>query len=112
MPIGPTRRFLQRADVLTSPRKVGTNTPLKIYELLASGKPIVATRIQSHTQVLSEDVCYLANPEPAEFAGVAGALTDQASNHAKTTAARQLFDRRYSRERYVEKIRAVMERLG
>ena len=46
--------FLLAADVLVSPRSRGTNTPLKIYQYLRSGKPIVATRLLTHTQVLSD----------------------------------------------------------
>ena len=42
------------------------NTPLKIYEQLASGLPLVATRIPSHTQVLTEDVCILVEPRNQE----------------------------------------------
>ena len=42
----------RRCDVLVSPRSRGTNTPLKIYQYLRSGKPIVATRLLTHTQVL------------------------------------------------------------
>ena len=35
--------FVQACDILVSPRIRGTNTPLKIYSYLRSGKPIVAT---------------------------------------------------------------------
>ena len=45
--------FVQTCDVLVSPRIRGTNTPLKIYSYLRSGKPIVATDLLTHTQVLS-----------------------------------------------------------
>ena len=41
------------ADVIVSPRQSGTNTPLKVYEQLQSGVPLVATDIYSHTQVLN-----------------------------------------------------------
>ena len=44
--------YLLACDVLVSPRSRGTNTPLKIYQYLRSGKPIVATRLLTHTQVL------------------------------------------------------------
>ena len=40
------------ADVLVSPRIKGVNTPMKIYAYLNSGKPILATDIESHSQVL------------------------------------------------------------
>src|SRR6185295_18121180 len=45
--------FLDAADVLVSPRSTGTNTPLKIYQYLRAGRPIVATRLLTHTQVLN-----------------------------------------------------------
>ena len=51
--------YLLAADVLVSPRSRGTNTPLKIYQYLRSGKPIVATRLVTHTQVLSDDTAFL-----------------------------------------------------
>ena len=71
-------RLTALADVLVSPRRHGTNTPLKIYEQLASGKPLVATKIWSHTQVLTDDVCFLVDPEPAAMAeGILAALEDR-----------------------------------
>ena len=42
--------------MLVSPRIRGTNTPLKIYSYLRSGRPIVATNLLTHTQVLTPDV--------------------------------------------------------
>ena len=51
--------YLIAADVLVSPRSRGTNTPLKIYQYLRSGKPIVATRLLTHTQVLSDETAML-----------------------------------------------------
>jgi len=42
--------YMNSADVLLSPRTEGTNTPLKVYQQLASGIPLVATNIFSHTQ--------------------------------------------------------------
>src|SRR5690606_27436962 len=52
------KRLNSIATVLTSPRSSGTNTPLKLYEQLSLGKPLVATRIHSHTQVLTEDTAF------------------------------------------------------
>ena len=56
--------YLLAADVLVSPRSRGTNTPLKIYQYLRSGKPIVATRLLTHTQVLSDDTAILTEASP------------------------------------------------
>ena len=67
--------YLLAADVLVSPRSRGTNTPLKIYQYLRSGKPIVATRLLTHTQVLSDDTAVLTGATSAEFAeGILAAL--------------------------------------
>ena len=60
--------LLDAADVLVSPRSRGTNTPLKIYQYLRSGRPIVATRLLTHTQVLNDDIAILTGATPAEFA--------------------------------------------
>jgi hypothetical protein len=51
--------YLLAADLLVSPRSRGTNTPLKIYQYLRSGKAIVATRLLTHTQVLSDQTAIL-----------------------------------------------------
>ena len=59
--------YLDAADVLVSPRSSGTNTPLKIYQYLRSGRAIVATRLLTHTQVLSDDVAILTEPTAGEF---------------------------------------------
>jgi glycosyltransferase involved in cell wall biosynthesis len=60
--------FLQAADVLVSPRSRGTNIPLKVYSYLASGIPVVATDLPTHTQTLSAEIAFLAAPDPAAFA--------------------------------------------
>src|SRR5439155_14320362 len=59
--------YLLAADVLVSPRSRGTNTPLKIYQYLRSGKPIVATRLLTHTQVLNDETAVLTAANPREF---------------------------------------------
>src|SRR5262249_12515336 len=65
--------FLAAADVLVSPRSRGTNTPLKVYQYLRAGKPIVATRLLTHTQVLTDRTAILTDPAVQAFA--AGILT-------------------------------------
>jgi glycosyltransferase involved in cell wall biosynthesis len=110
----PTAKaLLRRAAVLTSPRSAGTNTPLKVYEQLASGIPLVATRIQSHTQVLDEQVCFLVEPTVEGVAdGLTRALTDQRAGAQKAAAACALYMEKYSREVYEAKMRQLLESLG
>ncbi|MEL6573359.1 MAG: glycosyltransferase [Pseudomonadota bacterium] len=106
-------KFNQEADVLLSPRVVGTNTPLKIYEQLASGKPLVATAIWSHSQVLTDGVCFLVEPTPDSIAeGILRALNDGAEAGRSASAAMAWYDRDYARPIYEEKIRALLVRVG
>ena len=102
--------YLRMASVLVSPRVYGTNTPLKIYEHLASGRPMVATRIWSHTQVLDDSVCLLVEPDAESLAaGLIEALTDQAGSEARAQKAMAFFQREYSRPVYERKIRRALE---
>ncbi|UCD43034.1 MAG: glycosyltransferase, partial [Chloroflexota bacterium] len=54
--------YLSEADILVSPRISGTNTPMKIYSFLESGKAIVATNLRTHTHVLNDQVAVLVEP--------------------------------------------------
>jgi glycosyltransferase involved in cell wall biosynthesis len=101
--------FLELADVLVSPRLAGTNTPLKIYSFLKSGKPLVATNLWTHTQMLDESIAVLTEPEPEALArGIAFALNDpEAARRAR--AAKAMAERDYTRERYTERIRLCLE---
>jgi glycosyltransferase involved in cell wall biosynthesis len=106
-------RLLESADVLVSPRSEGTNTPLKVYEQLASGKPLVATNIWSHTQVLSDDVCFLVDPEPESMAqGLLRAITEPEAAQQRARAARHLYETAYSRPVYEQKMRDFLALLS
>ena len=61
--------FMEQSDLVVSSRITGNNVPLKVYTYLASGTLLVATNVPSHVQVLSEDNCLLADPEPRALAG-------------------------------------------
>ena len=87
-------RFLDAADVLVSPRSTGTNTPLKIYQYLRSGRPIVATRLLTHTQVLDDDVALLTPATPEGFAeGILTAIADPVAGHAPSARVRVCWPR-------------------
>jgi glycosyltransferase involved in cell wall biosynthesis len=97
--------FLALADVLCSPRVQGENTPFKIYSYLASGKPIVATRIATHTQLLDDSLAFLVPPTAESLAGGIGqALRDPNEARARAGRGLELIDREYSAARYREKI--------
>lgn len=105
--------YLDAADVLVSPRSTGTNTPLKLYQYLRSGKPIVATRLLTHTQVLDDDTSILTEPTPAAYAqGIVAAVSDPANAAAIGARAKAMADVKYSEEAYLTKTRDAMTRLA
>ena len=107
------QRATRAADVLTSPRTVGDNTPLKIYEQLASGVPLVATRIGSHTQVLSDDECILVDVDAASMAaGLITALHGGRAVDDRVHNARKLYETRYSAAVYREKMQRLFDLVG
>jgi glycosyltransferase involved in cell wall biosynthesis len=98
--------YLLASDVLVSPRSRGTNTPLKIYQYLRSGRPIVATRLLTHTQVLSDETAVLTDASPAAFAaGILDALNEPVRAAGLGQAARHLAETKYSYEAYLERTR-------
>ncbi len=106
------KEFTAKADILLSPRSDGTNTPLKIYEQLASGKPLVATRIYSHTQVLTEDVAFLVDPTPKDMAkGIILSLNEKELVKQKVESAMNLYENEYSRTVYTSKLKRLLETL-
>jgi glycosyltransferase involved in cell wall biosynthesis len=70
--------FLAMADVVVSPRAYGENLPLKIFDYLAAGKPIVATDIPAHRSVLDETRALLTGPWSPDLArGIVRLLRDR-----------------------------------
>jgi glycosyltransferase involved in cell wall biosynthesis len=105
--------FLDAADVLVSPRSTGTNTPLKLYQYLRSGRPIVATRLLTHTQVLDDDTSILTAATPADYArGILRAIADPVSARAIGARAKAMADVKYSEAAYLAKTRDAMTRLA
>ena len=105
--------FLDAADALVSPRSTGTNTPLKIYQYLRSGKPIVATRLLTHTQVLDDSVSVLTPATPEGYAeGILSVVEDPARGRAIGERARQLAETKYSYDAYLARTRQAIAHLG
>src|SRR5262245_11116125 len=107
--------YLDAATLLASPRSAGTNTPLKIYQYLRSSRPIVATRLRTHTQVLSDETAFLAEPSPQAFADAMLAAFGNPDRAAEIGAsARALADAKYSDEAFLARtqqaVGALLER--
>ncbi|MEA2626932.1 MAG: hypothetical protein QOD06_2977 [Candidatus Binatota bacterium] len=104
--------YLAAADVLVSPRSQGTNTPLKLYSYLLSGKPLVATDRPVHTQVVSAEEAMLAEPSPEGIAGGILALLESPElREAIAARARRLAETRFGPGIFRDKALAFLEAL-
>jgi glycosyltransferase involved in cell wall biosynthesis len=104
-PVDDLGMYLQQADVLVSPRTEGENTPMKIYSYMDSGRPILATRITSHTQVLDADNAFLVDPEPASMAaGLTEILSVSSVARQRAEKAKLKVAAEYSRTAYEKKL--------
>lgn len=100
--------FLSIADVLVSPRISGTNTPLKIYSYLKSGKPIVATNLWTHTQILNPEIAIIVEPTPEEIAkGIEVAFSEEGERIAQKAV--EYSKNEYTEEKYISLIESAIQ---
>jgi glycosyltransferase involved in cell wall biosynthesis len=112
-PAGEIPGFVAACDILASPRVSGTNTPLKLYSYLRSGKPIVATDLPTHTQVLDSEIAVLAPPDEESFAAALARVLDNPEDAASlASAASARAAARYSRETYLSRTSEAYARLA
>jgi glycosyltransferase involved in cell wall biosynthesis len=86
-PLKRLPEFLAEADILVSPRIRGNNTPMKIYSYLHSGKPVLATALLSHMQVVNDRVAMLAEPTAEAFSNALLRLLEDADLRMRLGAA-------------------------
>ena len=111
-PVDDLGAYLVQADILVSPRLKGNNTPMKIYSYMGSGKAILATKIQSHTQVLNDACAELVAPEADEMAQGFDDLVASINRRAELgRAASILADEKYSYPAFQKKIKDIYSRI-
>ncbi len=67
-PLSDLANYLSETDIVVSPRIKGQNTPMKVYSYLHSGKPMLATALRTHTQVVDNTSAMLTEPTVEKFA--------------------------------------------
>ena len=104
--------YLAYAAILISPRLNGTTVPLKIYSYLHAGKPIVATNINAHTQVLTEDTAMLVDPNQDAFAeGILKLLGDPELAQCMGDNAHRLAQEKFNYQNYMMKVNKIYKTL-
>jgi glycosyltransferase involved in cell wall biosynthesis len=100
--------YLALADVLVSPRAYGGNLPLKVFDYLAAGRPIVATDIPTHRTVLAEDRAVLVAPRTEALAeGILSVLGDPERAQRLGTAARRYAHAHFGWSRFVDSVESL-----
>ena len=105
--------YLSLADVLVSPRCRGTNFPMKVYSYLASGKPVVATDLPVHTQLLTSEIVLLCPPTAR---GLAGGMIHLLENPERARqlgdAAKRFVEKEFSESAYRRKVAELYRWIG
>lgn len=112
-PLERLGNILAAADILVSPRCAGRNTPMKLYSYLQSGRPVLATRLPTHTQVLTDDTAQLVAPSaPAMADGLRRLLASPDLRAALGRAGRDLAQREYGPEAFRRRMAEFYGRVG
>jgi glycosyltransferase involved in cell wall biosynthesis len=111
-PVSALGFYLSQADVLISPRTKGINTPMKIYSYLDSGAPVVATNLPTHTQVLSDDVAMLVEPDSESLSSaILELFADPDKAKALAENARELVAREHSESAFQRQVGQIFQEL-
>jgi glycosyltransferase involved in cell wall biosynthesis len=106
-------RYLAMADLLVSPRVYGDNLPLKVFDYLAAGRPIVATDLPSHRALLDESRAILVEPSVDGLArGIVSLLRDPPRAARLAIAARAFAGSNLGWDRFFVAVKAVYEEVA
>lgn len=101
MQIGLLNSLMSQANFLVSPRTKGGNTPMKIYTYMDSNRAILATNLDTHTQVLSEESAFLCEPNKESMAqGILALLKNKQRTLEVAKRAKEQVRREHSFEHY------------
>lgn len=104
-PVDQIGRYMAQAAIVASPRRQGRNTPMKVYSYLDSGRPLVATRLYTHTQVLDDGIAMLVEPTAEDMGrGIRTLLDDPALRTRLAAAAAARVREEHTPEAYRRKL--------
>jgi len=104
--------YLALADCLVSPRRATDNVPLKIFDYMGSGKPIIATRGRAHEPPLTPERAMLCDgTAEALAAGILAAASDPDRMQALARNSHDYAQRHFGWKPFVEFIRTTYLRV-
>jgi glycosyltransferase involved in cell wall biosynthesis len=105
--------YLAMADLLVSPRCYGDNLPLKVFDYLAAGRPIVATDLPAHRALLDESRAVLTEATAAGLArGIIDVLRDPSRASGLAHAARTYAATHLGWDRFVVAVKAIYDEVA
>jgi glycosyltransferase involved in cell wall biosynthesis len=112
-PVSLLAFYLAQADILVSPRVQGGNTPMKIYSYLDSGRPVLATNLETHTQVLDSEIACLVKAKAEDMADAMIALAgDKALRERIAKNASQRVQEEYSPLAFQRKLKSFYRQIA
>lgn len=112
-PLEEMPSYMALATILLSPRSKANHVPLKLYTYLHSGKPILATNVLSHTQILTSEIAALVPPTPEGLAqGTLVLLRDPEGAEALGKSGQKFAQANYSWSAFVDQCRKVYEQFA
>ena len=86
---------------------------MKIYSYLHSGKPVVATELSTHTQVMDSSIAFLGSPTPEGYGqALLSAISSSALRVKIGAAARAYAEQRYTFEIFSRRLTDIYSRIG
>lgn len=116
-PLSDLQDYLKQADILVSPRISGQNTPMKIYSYLDSGKPLLATDLPTHNQVLDTSIACLRAPNAGAMAdGMLSLLKNPDKGRTLAKRAKTRVQKEFTRDAFRKKVndfyQQIEQRIG
>jgi glycosyltransferase involved in cell wall biosynthesis len=109
LPRQPRRQipvYMELADFLVLPRVAADNVPLKLFDYMASGTPIIATRGPAHEPLLDESRAFMSEPTvEALSATLVDACASRRRSEALARAARSYATENFGWDQFVEFVR-------
>jgi glycosyltransferase involved in cell wall biosynthesis len=86
---------------------------MKVYSYLDSGRPVLATRLPTHTQVLTDEISCLVDPEPEAMArGLVSLLRDAGRREQLAASAKEYAQRELTRDAFERKLLRFYDLIG
>lgn len=100
--------YIALADFLALPRGHTQNVPLKLFDYMAAGKPIIATRFAAYEPLLDQTRAFICDPTvPSLAEAIVRACRSPQEAQSVASASKQYARRQFAWGRFVEFVRTA-----